>query len=96
MANFLCDNVTYLLGCDTKGNAKRAAQAFQACGELHRRILDGVKDRAASAVCAFFSKAPQWQIAQRLMGDEAWKSFENQKRFDKTNKNNNEQGENND
>lgn len=74
VANFLCDNVTYLLGCDTKGNAKRAAQAFQACGELHRRILDGVKDRAASAVCAFFSKAPQWQIAQRLMGDEAWKS----------------------
>lgn len=74
VANFLCDNVTYLLGCDTKGNAKRAAQAFQACGELHRRILDGVKDRAASAVCAFFSKAPQWQTAQRLMGDEAWKS----------------------
>lgn len=68
VANFLCDNVTYLLGCDTKGNAKRAAQAFQACGELHRRILDGVKDRAASAVCAFFSKAPQWQTAQRLMG----------------------------
>lgn len=52
VANFLCDNVTYLLGCDTKGNAKRSAQAFQACGELHRRILDGVKDRAASAVCA--------------------------------------------
>ena len=74
VANFLCDNVTYLLGCDTKGNAKRSAQAFQACGELHRRILDGVKDRAASAVCAFFSKAPQWQTAQRLMGDEAWKS----------------------
>lgn len=49
-------------------NAKRSAQAFQACGELHRRILDGVKDRAASAVCAFFSKAPQWQTAQRLMG----------------------------
>ena len=73
VANFLCDNVTYLLGCDTKGNAKRSAQAFQACGELHRRILDGVKDRAASAVCAFFSKAPQWQTAQRLMGDEAWK-----------------------
>ena len=74
VANFLCDNVTYLLGCDTKGNAKRSAQAFQACGELHRRILDGVKDRAASAVCAFFSKAPQWQTAQRLMGDEVWKS----------------------
>ena len=23
VANFLCDNVTYLLGCDTKGNADR-------------------------------------------------------------------------
>lgn len=74
VANFLCDTVTYMLGYDTKGKPERAAQAFQACAELHLCVLDGVEGPVASAICAFFTQAPQWETAQYLMGDEAWKS----------------------
>ena len=50
VANFLCDNVTYLLGCDTKGNAKRSAQAFQACqGSCRLRRMRLLLEGAAMA-----------------------------------------------
>lgn len=38
VANFLCDNVTYLLGCDTKGNAKRAANCIDAYSMASRTV----------------------------------------------------------
>lgn len=72
--NFLCDTVAYMLGYDAKGKPERAMKAFQACGELHRLILEGVEMPIADAVRAFFAKGPQWEIAQRLMGDDSWKS----------------------
>lgn len=74
VANFLCDTVAYMLGYDTKGKPERAVQAFQASAELHLRILEKVEGPAASAVRAFFSQAPQWETAQRLMGDKMWES----------------------
>lgn len=74
VANFLCDTVAYMLGYDTKGKPERAEQAFRACAELHCRILEGVNEPVASAVRAFFSREPQWETAQHLMGDEIWKS----------------------
>lgn len=73
-ANFLCDTVAYMLGYDAKGKPERAAKAFRACGELHRLVLDGVEAPIADAVRAFFTKGPQWETAQRLMGDDSWKS----------------------
>lgn len=73
-ANFLCDTVAYMLGFDAKGKPGRAAQAFQACGELHRRVLDGIEAPEANAVRAFFDRAPQWENARHLLGDEEWQS----------------------
>ncbi|KAA8817665.1 type I-C CRISPR-associated protein Cas8c/Csd1 [Bifidobacterium callitrichos] len=73
-ANFLCDTVAYMLGYDAKGKPDRAAKAFQACGELHRLVLGGVETPIVDAVRAFFAKGSQWETAQRLMGDDSWKS----------------------
>ena len=53
-ANFLCDNVSYILGLDGKGNAKRAKECFTACKTLHERLLSGVDTPAANAVLGFF------------------------------------------
>lgn len=53
-ANFLCDNSTYILGADGKGNAARAKQCFDACRELHHALLDGVDAPAAKAILGFF------------------------------------------
>lgn len=72
--NFLCDTVAYMLGYSVNGKPERAAQAFKACGELHRCILNGVNNPAAVAVCLFFARAPQWETARRLMGDTLWEA----------------------
>lgn len=53
-ANFLCDNVTYMLGIDSKGKPERAVQCFQACAALHRKLLHDVEAPAAKAILAFF------------------------------------------
>lgn len=71
-ANFLCDTVAYMLGYGVGKKAERALKAFQACAELHQRILKGIDEPVASAVRAFFSRGPQWETAQKLMGNEAW------------------------
>lgn len=74
VANFLCDTVAYMLGYDAKGKPERAVQAFRACGDLHNRILDGIEEPAAAAVREFFTRDPQWETAQRFLGDDAWKT----------------------
>lgn len=53
-ANFLCDNSSYILGIDGKGNPKRALECFAASKALHERLLSGVDSQAAKAVLAFF------------------------------------------
>ena len=60
-ANFLCDNASYLLGADEKGNPDRAVQCFEACAALHHKLLDGVASPAAAAILAFFDT---WQPSQ--------------------------------
>ena len=55
ISNFLWDSANYLLGLDTKGNAKRTAECFSAAKELHLRILDGLPGKTASAIRAYFS-----------------------------------------
>ena len=53
-ANFLCDNATYLLGADTKGNPVRAKKCFAAARELHEKLLSEVDSVAAKAILNFF------------------------------------------
>jgi CRISPR-associated protein Csd1 len=52
---FMCDNEGYFLGLDEK----RGAEKFSEQGKLHHRLLDSVPSDAASAVLAYFDRAPQ-------------------------------------
>lgn len=54
--NFLCDNSTYIIGVDTKGNPGRTRKAFEASRNLHHQILSGIDDPGARAVCKFFER----------------------------------------
>ena len=54
LANFLCDNSTYLLGADEKGKPERSLQCFEACAALHHQVLEGVDSPAARSILAFF------------------------------------------
>ena len=56
--NFLWDHSSYLLGVDEKGKPDRSLKCFEACAELHHRLLDDVDCAAARAVLAFFDT---WQ-----------------------------------
>lgn len=58
LSNFLWDNSGYLLGVDEKGKPERSLQCFEACAQLHHRLLDDVDTAAARAVRAYFDT---WQ-----------------------------------
>ena len=58
VANFLCDNSSYLLGIDNKGKPQRSRDCFAAARELHRQLLVDVDSPAAKTVLAFFDN---WQ-----------------------------------
>ncbi|MDY3013973.1 MAG: type I-C CRISPR-associated protein Cas8c/Csd1 [Evtepia sp.] len=60
-SNFLCDTSSYLLGIDNKGKPQRALDCFQACRELHEKLLAETDTPAARAVLAFFRT---WQPEQ--------------------------------
>ena len=53
-ANFLWDNSSYVLGLDSKGKEKRAAECYAAASSLHQELLSGVESPAARAITAFF------------------------------------------
>ena len=52
-ARFLCDNAEFMLGIGS--NSERTAACFQACRELHQKILADIDDPAAHALLQFFS-----------------------------------------
>ena len=58
LANFLCENSSYFLGIDNKGNLARSLQCFEAARTLHESVLSDVDSPAARGVLAFFSR---WQ-----------------------------------
>ena len=58
VANFLCENSSYFLGVDGKGNPARSRQCFEAAKTLHGAILSGVDSPAARGVLGFFDR---WQ-----------------------------------
>ena len=53
-ANFLWDNSSYVLGLDSKGKEKRAAECYAAASSLHQELLSGVESPVARAITAFF------------------------------------------
>lgn len=55
LPNFLWDNSSYILGVDEKGKPERSRKCFEACAQLHHRLLDDVDAAAAKAVCAYFA-----------------------------------------
>lgn len=59
-ANYLCDNVGYLLGFDAKGDPDRALRQFEATRAWHETLLAGVDHPAARGLLAFFRT---WQPA---------------------------------
>ena len=54
LANFLCDNASYMLGVDEKGRTDKTLQCFTANQALHEKILSPLSDPAAKAILAFF------------------------------------------
>ena len=75
VANFLCDNSTYLLGADEKGKPERSADCFKACAKLHHTILDGVDSPAARALLAYFDSWDPAQAAAHPLLAEQWKEI---------------------
>lgn len=55
-SNFLWDNSSYLLGLDSKGNARRSLDCFSACRRLHQNLLSRLSSPAARALSAFFER----------------------------------------
>lgn len=53
-ANFLCDNSSYFLAVDAKGNVQRTIQCFEAAKELHHRVLEHCHSPMAKAILHFF------------------------------------------
>lgn len=75
VAQFLCDNPSYLLGADEKGNPERAVECFKACAKLHHAILDGVDSPAARALLAYFDSWDPAQAATHPLLAEQWKEI---------------------
>jgi len=59
--NFLCDNSSYVLGFDNKGNGKRTRECFEAFKQLHQTVLAGIQCAEAIAVIKFLDK---WLIEE--------------------------------
>ena len=53
-ANFLCDNSSYFLAIDDKGNAQRTIQCFEEAKKLHHRVLEHCHSPVAKAILHFF------------------------------------------
>ena len=55
LANFLCDNSSYIIGVDTKGKPERTLKCFEECKSLHNRILAEVDSVFARSLVRFFN-----------------------------------------
>lgn len=53
-ANFLCDNFSYFLAIDDKGNVQRTIQCFEEAKKLHHRVLEHCHSPVAKAILHFF------------------------------------------
>lgn len=71
-ANFLCDNSSYILGCDAKEKPERAMECFRACKQLHLKLLGRVNHPAAKALIRFFDAWQPEQAKECLALQDAW------------------------
>lgn len=53
-ANFLCDNSSYFLAVDAKGNGQRTIQCFEKAKKLHHQVLEHCHSPVAKAILHFF------------------------------------------
>lgn len=60
-ANFLCDNSSYFLGIDDKGNPLRTKQCFEAARRLHHQVLARCESPSAKAILRYFDT---WDLGQ--------------------------------
>ncbi len=56
LANFLCDNTSYILGIDKKGKPERSLECFDCARKKHLEILGSADSEAAFAVRSYFEK----------------------------------------
>ena len=54
IANFLCDNSSYMLGIDADGINDKTTKCFTANRTLHEKLLSSVDHPAAQAILSFF------------------------------------------
>ena len=66
IANFLCDNSSYVLGVDSKGKADRTKLCFEAFKTLHHKVMDGLDTIEAKAVLKFLDewKPDQYKVCE--------------------------------
>jgi CRISPR-associated protein Csd1 len=62
-ANFLCDNSSYVLGFDNKGNEKRSKECYDTFKRLNQTILNNVNSDAAKAIYCFLEK---WEVEKAI------------------------------
>ena len=75
LPNFLWDHSSYILGADEKGKPERSMACFQACAQLHHRLLDGVDTPAAKAILSFFDTWTPEQAAGHSLLAEHWQEL---------------------
>ncbi|MFA5561600.1 MAG: type I-C CRISPR-associated protein Cas8c/Csd1 [Eubacteriales bacterium] len=74
-ANFLWDNAMYMLEYSPE-NPEKAKKRFEACQELHLRLLDGIETPEANAVRKFFETWEPALISSELFSPDVLKTFE--------------------
>lgn len=72
ISNFLCDNASYFLGVDSKGNLTKSKRNFKAAKDLHIDILKSVDNREAKAVIAFFQNWDVENAADNILIKNHW------------------------
>ena len=75
LPNFLWDNSSYILGMDDKGKPERSRKCFEACAQLHHRLLDDVDTAVARAVLAFFDTWKPEEAQQHLALTDCWEEL---------------------
>ncbi len=80
-ANFLCDNSSYILGADEKGKPERSKQCFEACADLHHKLLEKVDTPAAKAVLSFFDHWNPEKASEHSLLKGQWKDLTGNSNF---------------
>ena len=75
LPNFLWDNSSYILGMDDKGKPERSRKCFEACAQLHHRLLDDVDTAVARDVLAVFDTWKPEEAQQHPALTDCWEEL---------------------